>query len=94
MTEDGTDYVATKYRDDQGVVIEMKLDCSTAERKACEKDAFRSFVQERLAIAEQVTCDQDYPSGLHTYADTDAFVSQLLKEIDVSPNGVVQPFID
>lgn len=92
--ETGAEIIATKFRDDLGVVTEIELACSTAERKACEKGAFRSFIEERLAITKQVDCNEDYPAGVHTYADTDAFIEQLLKEIGVSAGESTIKVID
>ena len=80
---DGTDYVKTVFRDDKGRTTDVKLACSVSDSDtACEKLAFKSFVSDRLALAESVSCDQDYSSDVeHTYADIDAYTAQLLKDI-------------
>ena len=88
FTEDGNDYVGTMFRDDQGNTSEVTLDCSSTDKKACEKEAFKSFIAERLALANTVDCDTDYPSGDHTYADTNAYMDLLLKEIGVGNDDV------
>lgn len=74
------------YRDDEGTMTEIQLDCAKLEttgKKACEKSDFTAFIGTKLALANTVDCDTDYPSGDHTYADTDAFLNELLKEIGV-----------
>ena len=81
--EDGSDYVKTVFRDDQGQTTDVKLACSVSDSdNACEKSAFKSFIAERLALAESVDCDSDYPTDVkHTYADIDKFTTQLLEDI-------------
>ena len=81
--EDGTDHVKTVYRDDQGKTTDVKLACSASNSDtACEKSAFKSFIAERLTLAQSVDCEQDYPTDVkHTYADIDKFTAQLLEDI-------------
>ena len=76
FSESGSDYVGTMFRDDQGNATEVQLQCgklSPTGKNACEKSDFMSFIAERLALAETVDCDTDYPSGDHTYADINVF---------------------
>ena len=71
------------FRDDKGNVSEVTLACSTSNTNACEKNAFKSFIGERLALANTVNCDTDYPSGPHTYADINVYHEKLLEEIGI-----------
>ena len=85
--EDGTDHVKTVYRDNQGNITDIVLACSASDYDtACEKSAFKSFIAERLTLAQSVDCEQDYPTDVkHTYADIDEFTAQLLEEIGLPP---------
>ena len=79
--------MATKFRDDKGHVTDVELGCSNTSdaNKACEKSAFKSFIEERLALSIEVDCDMDYDQaiGRTTYADVDAYLAQLLEDLNV-----------
>lgn len=85
---EGEDYIAVKFRDDKGFVHKIKLSCSLGDsyldedhQGACSANSFMKFIEARLDWANKVQCDQEYPFGQVSYADTDAYTSQLLKDI-------------
>ena len=57
FTYDGENYVSTKFRDDEGKVRDIDLACTisiseiTGQGSACQADSFKSFISERLALA-------------------------------------------
>lgn len=88
------DYVNTVLRDDKGKDHSLVLDCSEPDvfggPRPCKAHEFKTFISERLALSNQVSCDEDYnPSGEKIkYADYDEYTERYLREIGLDNHPV------
>ena len=85
ISADEKQFVSTKLYDKMGFIEEIELACTSGTQPegyefACEADAFQSFIDAKVVEASQVSCDSDYPSGEHVYADTQHFYDKLLED--------------